>query len=308
MDFITSSGKRLIKISENSSSRQYHEGESQRSHEASSKKRPRIDFATRQYQLHEQQPEVPHQAIPSNHLRLLGHVEQEKADQLERLAIPTRIQKKYLRSKRSHADLAQQHEAGPSRQGDARPARTEKRKPHQTLSPETSKYQRQDTASSRDALEDFAASLEAELANKEDQADARPARAKKRQDTAFSSPKSLEAVSVRLKAEFTKQDTPRGLNRDGQEELVLRKVHRNNYDDIVKKRINDHLNKAKQGKGRYTQEELCQSKEKLQALKPEIMNGTKEAYNALQGIIKNPSNDVEKSAAELLVYHMTKRD
>ncbi len=183
-----------------------------------------------------QRPEAPHQAVPSNHLRLLGHVEQEKADQLERLAIPTQRQKKYLRSKRSHADLAQQHEAGPSRQGDARPARTEKRKSHQTLSPETSKYQRQDTASSPELLEDFAASLEAELRNTEDQGDARPARAKKRQDTALSSPKSLEAVSARLKAEFTKQDTPRGLNRDDQKELVLRKIHHKNYDNIVKKK------------------------------------------------------------------------
>jgi hypothetical protein len=43
-------------------------------------------------------------------------------------------------------------------------------------------------------------------------------------------------------------------------------------------------------------------------LKPEIINGTKKAYDALQEIIKNPSNDAEKSAAQLVVYHMTRKD
>jgi hypothetical protein len=252
MDFITSSGKRLIKFSEKSSSRQYHEGESLQSHEASSKKRPQIDFATRQYQLHKQQ-----------------------------------------------------HEAGPSHQGDARPARTEKRKPHQTLSLETSKSQRQKTASSRDSLEDFAASLEAEL-RKEGQGDIWPADIKERQDTTFSP--SLKDISTRLHAEFTKQDLSRGLNRDDQKELVLRKISYSIYNSIISNSLIHRLKKSEQGKGRYTQEELLQSKKKLQALKPEIINGTKKAYDALQEIIKNPSNDAEKSAAQLVVYHMTRKD
>jgi hypothetical protein len=184
--------------------RQNLEGTSLQSHEASSKKRPQIDFATRQYQLHKQQ-----------------------------------------------------HEAGPSHQGDARPARTEKRKPHQTLSLETSKSQRQKTASSRDSLEDFAASLEAEL-RKEGQGDIWPADIKERQDTTFSP--SLKDISTRLHAEFTKQDLSRGLNRDDQKELVLRKISYSIYNSIISNSLIHRLKKSEQGKGRYTQEELLQSK------------------------------------------------
>jgi hypothetical protein len=114
-------------------------------------------------------------------------------------------------------------------------------------------------------------------------------------------------------AEFAQKNKPLELNRDGPEELVLREFTCDNY-NMATKNIKKHIYKIQnyKGTGRYGMKELTDSLTNFGQFHPKKIKDSnihiQDIYKRLQEIIENPSNSPEKSAAELLVYYITRKD
>ncbi len=114
-------------------------------------------------------------------------------------------------------------------------------------------------------------------------------------------------------AEFAQKNKPLELNRDDPKELVLREftcARYNKATHCIRRRI--YKIKNYKGTGRYSMKELNDSLTKIGQFHPQKIKESniqvQDIYKRLQEIIENPSNNPEKSAAELLVYHMTRKD